>query len=329
MSQTVRNFSNPDSSLFHHGLIKIILQFQLSAKGKSWDEFLVDCQLGPMQYWPNPSPRTRRKRKVINSGVNSTSENISEVKGFENASMPINKGINENDDRDSVPCSSKEVLDKPLSGKSDSIPAKIEEGLTKGEVDNNVECKNSFETNKPDECNRESMHRLDHLAQICCDKEGLGFENLSFSRRVTRSMHNIHSISGYKVDQQAAKPAVAKTVVVNIEDDIPSSVPNTMNANNPAFTQGSDAKSDEAEGNQPGVNRNVADPKLSYSQHCDSPHSPQVSNEDETLQHVLGNVYQDKITEFKGKLKHCLSSTTLLEEENKTFRKELLEWIDR
>ena len=33
--------------------------------------------------------------------------------------------------------------------------------------------------------------------------------------------------------------------------------------------------------------------------------------------------------EFKGKLKHCLSSTTLLEKENKTFRKELLEWIGR
>ena len=44
---------------------------------------------------------------------------------------------------------------------------------------------------------------------------------------------------------------------------------------------------------------------------------------------MLGNVYQDKITEFKGKLKQCLSSTALLEEENKTFRKELLEWIDR
>ena len=74
MSQTVKNFSNPDRSIFHHGLIKIILQFQLSANEKSWDKFLVDCQLGPTQHWPNPSPRTRRKRKAINSGVNSTSE---------------------------------------------------------------------------------------------------------------------------------------------------------------------------------------------------------------------------------------------------------------
>ena len=33
--------------------------------------------------------------------------------------------------------------------------------------------------------------------------------------------------------------------------------------------------------------------------------------------------------ELKGKLKHCLSSTALLEEENKTFREELLDWIHR
>ena len=33
--------------------------------------------------------------------------------------------------------------------------------------------------------------------------------------------------------------------------------------------------------------------------------------------------------ELKGKLKHCISSTTLLEEENKTFREELLDWIHK
>ena len=104
--------------------------------------------------------------------------------------MPINNEINENDDRDAIPCNSREILDKPLPGENDSNPANIKEGLAKGENDNNDE------ENKPDECNKESMHKLDHLAQICCDKEGLGFENISFSRRVTRSMHNIHSISG-------------------------------------------------------------------------------------------------------------------------------------
>ena len=56
---------NPDRSLFHHGLVKILIQHQLSLNCKSWDEFLIECQLGPTQYWPNPPPKTRRKRKAI------------------------------------------------------------------------------------------------------------------------------------------------------------------------------------------------------------------------------------------------------------------------
>ena len=43
MSQAVRSFSNPDRSIFHHGLIKIIVQHQLSVNGKSWDSFLTNC----------------------------------------------------------------------------------------------------------------------------------------------------------------------------------------------------------------------------------------------------------------------------------------------
>ena len=137
-------------------------------------------------------------------------------------------------------------------------------------------------------------------------------------------MHSIHTISGHMVNQQDSKPAV-----VNIEDDIPSSIPDTINVNNPTFVQGNDAKSGKAEVTQPGRDTSIADPELSSSQYIDSPISPQVTNEDETLQHVLDNAYHDKIMELKGKLKYCLSSTELLEEENKTFREELLDWIHR
>ena len=157
-------------------------------------------------------------------------------------------------------------MDQPLSGKNDSTPAEIEERLTKSKTDNDFECENLFETNKPDEYSRESMRRLDHLAQICCDKEGLGFENLSFSRRVTRSMYSTHMILGSIVNQQASQPAI-----VNIEDDIPSSIPDTINVNNPTFVQGNDAKSGKAEVTQPGIDTGIADPELSSSQYIDSP----------------------------------------------------------
>ena len=90
--------------------------------------------------------------------------------------MPIDNEINENDDRVSIPCNSREILDKPLPGENDRNPANIKEGLVEGENNKNDEA------NKPDECNKDSMHNLDHLAQVCCDKEGLGFENLSFTK---------------------------------------------------------------------------------------------------------------------------------------------------
>ena len=55
---------NPDRSLFHHGLIKILVQHQLSLIGRSWDELLAENKLGLTQYWPNPPPKTRRKRRA-------------------------------------------------------------------------------------------------------------------------------------------------------------------------------------------------------------------------------------------------------------------------
>ena len=75
MSHSIQSFSNPDRSLFHHGLVKIIIQHQLSLIGKSWDEFLIECQLGPTQCWLNPSPKTRKKRKApIKSEVSNVHE---------------------------------------------------------------------------------------------------------------------------------------------------------------------------------------------------------------------------------------------------------------
>ena len=130
------------------------------------------------------------------------------------------------------------------------------------------------------------MRRLDHLAQICCDKGGFDSENLLFSRRVTRSMNSTHTILGPMVNQQASQPAV-----IHIEDDIPSSIPDIMHENNSTFVKGNDVKSYKAEVTQPGIDIGIADPKPSSSQHNDSPISPQIANEEETLQHVLDNAY--------------------------------------
>ena len=65
MAHSVQStIGNPDRSLFHHGLIKILIQHQLSLSCRSWDEFFIENKLGSTQYWPNPSPKTRRKCKA-------------------------------------------------------------------------------------------------------------------------------------------------------------------------------------------------------------------------------------------------------------------------
>jgi len=47
MAHSVQStIGNSDRSLFHHGLIKILIQHQLSLSCKSWDEFLVENKLG-------------------------------------------------------------------------------------------------------------------------------------------------------------------------------------------------------------------------------------------------------------------------------------------
>ena len=132
------------------------------------------------------------------------------------------------------------------------------------------------------------------------------------------------SVSVPVAHQQDSQPTV-----IHIEDDSPSSIPNTIHENNSTFIKGNDVKPVKAEVTQPGIDTGVADLEPSSSQHIDSPNSAQVAIEEETLQHVLDNAYQAKVIELKRKLKHCLSSTALLEEENKTFRKELLDWISR
>ena len=91
-------------------------------------------------------------------------------------------------------------------------------------------------------------------------------------------MNSTHTISGSVVNQQACPPAV-----IHIEDDIPSSIPDTIHVNNPTFLQGNDTKSGKAEVTQPGIDTGIADPEPSSSQHIDSPNSPQVANEEETL----------------------------------------------
>ena len=56
--------------------------------------------------------------------------------------------------------------------------------------------------------------------------------------------------------QQDSQPAV-----VHIEDDIPSSIPDTIYVNNPTFVKGNDANSGKAEVTQPSMDTGIVDPE--------------------------------------------------------------------
>ena len=52
---------NQDLSLFHHGLIKMLVQYQLATIGKTWDEFLKENDFGFTQFWLTYLPKTCAK----------------------------------------------------------------------------------------------------------------------------------------------------------------------------------------------------------------------------------------------------------------------------
>ena len=55
-----------DRSLFHHGLVKILVQYQLSFINVTWDQFLSKNGFGQNEEWPSIQHPTRQKRRHSN-----------------------------------------------------------------------------------------------------------------------------------------------------------------------------------------------------------------------------------------------------------------------
>ena len=123
--------------------------------------------MGPTQYWPKPSPKTCRKRKVV---VKPEVSNVHEVetKGQElhEANLPIYTGNSDDGVGNVAPCSSEATLNEPTSDKRCSTPPKTEDRLTENEDVNTIDYKNLSELNTPHKHDNESMHKLDQLAQV-------------------------------------------------------------------------------------------------------------------------------------------------------------------
>ena len=136
-------------------------------------------------------------------------------------------------------------------------------------------------------------------------------------------------------------------MIVYIEDDVPSLVPETTHMDEPTLIENNHEKlaKDITESGKFEVAPSCMDAYGSGSepsfmsfpspgQDIDNLDSSQVADschekEEATLQQVLDRVYETKIVELKNELKECQANTALKEVENKTFRAELLNWINR
>ena len=56
------NVGDKGRSLFHHGLIKILVSYQLAELGETWESFLMRNRFGGNEEWPKQRPRVRRRR---------------------------------------------------------------------------------------------------------------------------------------------------------------------------------------------------------------------------------------------------------------------------
>ena len=56
------NVVDKEWSLFHHGLIKILVSYRLGELGDSWESFLARNEFGENDEWPRWRPKTRRRR---------------------------------------------------------------------------------------------------------------------------------------------------------------------------------------------------------------------------------------------------------------------------
>ena len=53
------NVRDKERSLFHHGLIKILISYRLGELGDTWESFLIRNGFGENEEWPRWRPKTR------------------------------------------------------------------------------------------------------------------------------------------------------------------------------------------------------------------------------------------------------------------------------
>ena len=106
----------------------------MSLSCRSWDKFLVENKLGSTQYWPNPPPKTHRKRKApLKSEVDDIHKAELGDSKIQEASSPVDTRISNEGTIKVNSCYAETNMDQSLSEKRFSTPTKVDGELTNDE----------------------------------------------------------------------------------------------------------------------------------------------------------------------------------------------------
>ena len=124
--------------------------------------FWFGCKLGPTQYWPNPPPKTCRKRKApVKSEIGDVHKAESKDKEIQEANPPISTGIIDDGVVNVALYYAETTLDQSLSDKCFNTPTKAEGKLTKTKNVDAVNYENPSELYTPRKHGDDSMRKLE------------------------------------------------------------------------------------------------------------------------------------------------------------------------
>ena len=104
-----------DRSLFHHGLVKILVQYQLYFINVTWYQFLSKTSFGQNEEWPSVRPTTQPKRrrssrsKVFEENIEQNLKDSKDDSPFQSVVLE-NRFMEEKSQPDKVEISSNEQL---------------------------------------------------------------------------------------------------------------------------------------------------------------------------------------------------------------------------
>ena len=159
---------------------------------------MVENKLGSTQYWPNPPPKTHRKRKApLKSKVDDIHKAESGDSKLQEAGSHVDTRISNDGTNKVNPFYAETNLDQSPSVKRFNTSVKVDGELMNDDKMDSVTHEFFSDLCTPKKPCDDSTRKLEQLPQVCCDRrrfESKGSVSIH-SRRFTQSMTTAPSVS--------------------------------------------------------------------------------------------------------------------------------------